>query len=110
MGNIQTVLKVMYPGVEDYTEEQMSSARRAIAAAVRRTQRSMRLPSIYIPIGGYYVNGGTRYLCVARPRVHPKDGCTGCAFAKRQCPAALQCSKFDRADNRFVWFVKEGSE
>lgn len=109
MGNIKTVLKEMYPGVEAYTEDQIKAARRVVLASVRRTPRSSRLPSIYIPVGGTYVYYGETFRCVVRPPVVPRDCCLGCAFARAKypCPAALQCSKFDRADGNFVWFVKD---
>lgn len=108
MGNIKSVLKELYPGKEVYSEEEMSSARRIMDASVMRTGRSSRLPSVYIPVGGEYVYGGIRYKCVIRPSVAPRDCCSGCDFRclKYPCPAALQCSKFDRRDGRFVWFVR----
>lgn len=108
MGNIKTVLKAMYPGVADYTEEQIRTARRVMLASVHRSARSSRLPSIYVPVGGTYTCFGETYRCVERPDVVPRDCCLGCDLSriKHPCPAALQCSKFDRADGRFVWFEK----
>lgn len=108
MGNIKTVLKAMYPDRDEYTDEEVASARRVMAASVHRTPRSMRLPSIFVPIGGDYVYGGVTYRCVRRPHVVPRDACLGCAFSAsgKPCPAALQCSKFDRRDGVFVWFER----
>ena len=106
MGNIKSVLKELYPVRDEYTEEEIAVARRVVLASVRRTPRSMRLPSIFVPVGGEYIYGGVVYRCIKRPNVVPKDACLGCAFNKpgRSCPAALQCSKFDRKDGVFVWF------
>ena len=108
MGNIKSVLRELYPGRDTYTDEELATARRVMLASLGRTPRSARLPSIFIPIGGEYVSGGVRYRCVKRPRVVPRDCCIGCDFSesKRGCPAALQCSKFDRRDHTFVWFVE----
>lgn len=108
MGNIRTVLKEMFPDAGEYSDDQINAARRVMQASTSRTPRSMRLPSIYIPVGGEYVCFGKTYRCIARPKVVPRDCCLGCDLSriKYPCPAALQCSKFDRADGRFVWFVE----
>jgi len=108
MGNITTVLKEMYPGRDSYTDEEVALARRAMLAALRMAPRSMRLPSIFVPIGGEYVYGGLKYRCVKRPNVHHRDCCLGCAFnaLKGPCPPAIQCSSFDRRDRTFVWFER----
>lgn len=107
MGNIKSVLREMYPGREDYTAEEVAVARRVMSASLGRAPRSARFPSIFIPVGGYYTYAGVRYRCVVRPRVVPRDCCRGCAFERCSCPAALQCSRFDRRDHRFVWFVED---
>lgn len=108
MGNIKSVLHEMYPGRDTYTEAELLAARRVMDASVMRTDRSSRLPSVYVPVGGEYVYGGIKYRCIVRPNVSPRDCCRGCDFRclRYPCPAALQCSKFDRRDGRFVWFVR----
>lgn len=107
---ISKVLRAMFPGADEYTDEQIESARKAVSAIMHRSERRMRLPSVFVPIGGIYKRGDVSYRCVARPRVNPRDCCRGCAFYHMQCPEVLQCSKFDREDGRFVWFVKEEGE
>lgn len=111
MGNIRSVLRVMYPGRDVYSDEEIAIAGSVIAVISGRSSRSSRLPSVYVPVGGIYEYGGFRYRCVVRPGVVPRDCCVGCAFSAPgvACPSALQCSKFDRRDGRFVWFVLEGS-
>jgi len=108
MGNIKSVLREMYPGRDRYTEAEMDAARRVMMVAALRSDRSQRLPSIFIEVGGEYTYCGERFRCVKRPRVSPRDACRGCSFNKKRysCPAALQCSKFDRRDGLFVWFVE----
>ena len=93
-----------------YSAEETATARRVFEAVVSCAPRDSRLPSIFVPIGGHYVYGGVRYKCVARPRdIRVRDCCKGCSFSKLKgpCPVALQCSKFDRRDKKFVWFVRE---
>ena len=112
MGNIRSVLKELYGIRDEYSEEEVCVARRVLAASVRSTPRSSRFPSVFVPVGGYYTSAGVRYRCVLRPRgIVPRDCCRGCAFDApgMSCPAALQCSKHDRSDHRFVWFVREDS-
>lgn len=111
MGNIRSVLRALYPDRDTYTESEVATARRVMAVVSDRSSRSSRLPSVYVPVGGFYEYGGFRYRCVVRPDVVPRDCCVGCAFSASgvSCPSALQCSRFDRRDGLFVWFVLEGS-
>ena len=71
-----------------------------------KSDKLLRKPTLYVPIGGVVVVSGVRYRCVARPVTEPIDACIGCAFYGCSCPPRLQCSKFVRRDRRFVWFVK----
>lgn len=71
-----------------------------------KSAKLLRKPMVYVPIGKYIFIGGERFKCVLRPNVVPIDACLGCAFRGRSCPPRLQCSKFDRRDGKFVWFVK----
>lgn len=108
MGNIKSVLKEMFPGASAYSPEQVAAARRVMLAAVTRRERSSRAPSIYVEIGGTYRYLGVEFRCVRRPNVVPRDACRGCDLGRvcHPCPAAIQCSKFDRRDGKFVWFVR----
>lgn len=110
VGYIKSVLKEMYPGKTEYSSAEMALARRVIAATLRSSPRSSRFPSVFVPVGGVYYSSGVPYRCIDRPKgLAPRDCCRGCAFNAPDigCPAALQCSRFDRQDGHFVWFVRE---
>lgn len=68
--------------------------------------KAMRLPTIFIPVGGYGDYGGHTYECIIRRDrdLPPCRTCEGCAFVVGNCPPLWQCSKFDRRDKRNVWF------
>ena len=75
------------------------------------------LPTKYIPIGDVLERCGRKFVAVPRPdasRLAVADACMGCFFAK--CPASfsncntLQCSRWDRADGRNIWFVPMDGE
>lgn len=70
--------------------------------------RSQGLPYRTADVGTVVEIGGGSYLVVERPRgLSPRGACVGCAFRLRTCPAGWGCSKFDRTDGRFVWFVSK---
>lgn len=73
-----------------------------------KSNKSLRIPNVFIPVGGTVVIAGIEYRCVKRPDVHWRDACSGCAFVGGSCPPKLQCTKFTRRDGLFVWFVKGG--
>ena len=73
---------------------------------------SLTLPTKFIPLGGVLDRCGEKFVAVPRPHISSlavADACKGCYFAK--CPSSLsncntlQCSVWDRADKRDVWFV-----
>ena len=73
---------------------------------------SLTLPTKFIPIGGVLERCGRKFVVVPRAHISTlavADACRGCFFAK--CDSSLsncntlQCSVWDRADKRDVWFV-----
>lgn len=104
MSDLSSILAQMFPGRE-FTSEEISALR---LAALSSDDKPVRRASRYVPIGDVVIVRGVRYRCVERPDVHHVDCCLGCAFSGSTCPPYLQCSKFDRRDRTFVWFVKEG--
>lgn len=108
MGKIERVLQDIFPGRDsgEFTEAERELALRAIGAAARDAKRS-RIPRRDVRIGETFLSKGKEYRCVRVPKsVDFRDACSGCAFERSACPAA-RCSKFDRADGNFVWFVEE---
>lgn len=68
--------------------------------------KAMKLPTMFIPVGGKGVYGGKEYECIVRrdSMLPVSRTCEGCAFVSGNCPPLWQCSKFDRRDRRNVWF------
>ena len=71
------------------------------------------LPTRFVPFGETFVRYGITLRCVSRDVITcPRDACRGCWFAKARkrdgrnvnC-ADIQCSRWDRMDERNVWFV-----
>ena len=63
--------------------------------------------NVFIPVGGEFVSRGIRYRCIVRPVVTaPRNACLGCAFSGGHCPPRLQCTKSERRDDCFVWFIR----
>lgn len=62
----------------------------------------------YIPLHGRLTRDGLTLECVERPEIEsPKDACLGCYLRKQGMDCnGIQCSKFDRRDGKFVWFVR----
>ena len=100
---IDRILRELWPGVDDFSAEQVSFAQRAIAIANRDAQRS-RIPRRDVRIGERFFVKDVEYECVRRPRwIEVSDACSGCAFLHASCPAA-RCSRWDREDGNNVWF------
>ena len=75
---------------------------------VMKSEKSLRVPNVFIAIGEEIVVAGKRYRCIERPDVHWRDCCRGCAFiGTAHCPPRVQCTKFTRRDGKFVWFIRE---
>lgn len=68
--------------------------------------RYVGLPTRYVAIGARVRLGDRVYECLERSRVDvPEDACRGCAFRNgRPACGDLQCSRWDRADGKNVWF------
>lgn len=108
MTKIEQLLRKAYPDRSSFSEGEKAFASDIVTALSTSKPRCSTLPHIFVPIGGTYVVSGRTYRCVKRKRViSPCEACSGCDFfrKKRSCLfAGLQCSKFDRSDNTFVWF------
>jgi hypothetical protein len=66
---------------------------------------------LYVPIGKTVTIAGHSYKCVLRGEViAPYLACRGCDFRGGVCPPRIQCSKFDRRDKHFVWFIRVDTE
>lgn len=71
--------------------------------------RSATPPSVDCEIGGLLELRGVLYRCVERPYIGcVRDACSGCSLSERgrSCDT-VRCSKWDRADGVFVWYVEE---
>lgn len=108
MTKTEQILRKAYPERSSFSEKEKAFASDVIAALSTSKPRCGTLPHIFVPIGGTYTVSGRTYRCVRRKQeMEPCDACSGCDFFryKRSCLfAGLQCSKFDRRDNTFVWF------
>ena len=70
-----------------------------------KSERSLALPSRFVPIGGKLVLTGSTYICVVRPKVRfPRLVCSGCGLRSKFCND-IACSRSDRVDGESVWFV-----
>lgn len=69
-------------------------------------------PSVDCEIGAVLVFRGVRYRCVERPYIGcMRDACSGCSLSGRgRTCDTVRCSKWDRADGTFVWYVEEGGD
>ena len=105
-GRQDRLLKKLYPGKDDFSNEEYSLANDILAIADGKTLKASALPQRFVPLGDVISIRGERYRCVAREDVGWVDCCLGCAFIGCDCPASLQCSKFDRKDGKNVWFQK----
>ena len=63
----------------------------------------------FVAIGDRIRIGRRVYVCVERPMVTPANACRGCDLASYDC-VRFACSKPDRRDGMFVWFVMEEGE
>ena len=101
----ERILSELYPGVSNFTDEQVAFAHRAIEICNRDAKRS-RIPRTDIGIGETFFRKGKQYRCIPRRRVGlPCEACSGCAFNQSDAKCAgLRCSKFDRSDGNNVWF------
>lgn len=86
--------------------------RRVKSEGESKSRRSLRVPSEDIAVGGVFLYGGEEFEVVESIVDIPRDACLGCAFSGveedgryKSCPN-VRCSGFDRADGRFVWFVR----
>lgn len=102
------ILRELYPGRENFTQEDLAFARKAIEIANRLATRS-RIPRTDIRIGDVFEREGVRYLCVRRPSGFQHEACEGCVFRQKNLRCSgLRCSKFDRGDGENVWFIEYG--
>ena len=108
--NVRELLSRVCPGRE-FTPSELEAASMAVSSFMTMDVTS-RMPKRFVPVGGRYEKGESSYVCVERPVVRSvSDACLGCVFSKSSSPdrwcLGLQCSKWDRADGRNVWFVEE---
>lgn len=104
---LKRILRDIYPGRDPsgLTSDEIELAERAIVAATRDAKRSrgVKLDPL---LGSVFSFNGREYEVIARPvRLEVSEACSGCAFARRHCPAA-RCSSFDRSDGVNVWFIE----
>ena len=79
-----------------------------VVGMVKMDERSWSLPWRMVGVGSRVRIGGWDYLVVKRPSgLVPREACQGCAFRSGTCPSAYACSGFDRADGKFIWFVRD---
>ena len=73
------------------------------------------LPTRYVPVGEKFTRYGVDLTCVLRPKdLAIADACRGCWFSKRRridgrmvnCND-IQCSRWDRMDEKNVWYIEE---
>lgn len=99
------ILREVFPGREEFTDDERRLVERVITAVNNDAPRS-RAPRTDLPIGHEFDVEGVRLRVVRRTRVdEPKDACMGCWFKNhgRSC-YGLRCSSFDRGDRTNVWF------
>lgn len=102
------ILRELYPGRENFTQEDLAFARKAIEIANRLATRS-RIPRTDIRIGDVIEREGMKLLCVRRPPGFQHEACEGCVFRQKNLRCSgLRCSKFDRGDGENVWFIEYG--
>lgn len=105
MGKVERVLRRVYPGREDFTDEERRLAESAIYVANSDAPKA-RMPRTDIPVGGVLHKNGRAYRCVVRDEVSsPADACSGCGLRERPC-YGVRCSSFDRSDGGNVWFIE----
>lgn len=104
MSREEEILRELHPD-GCYTEAESRLVGEVLRILDRRGVKSPSLPSRFVPIGGIVNIRGRNYRCELRGEVHHwMDCCSGCSLRGIDCPASLQCSKFDRRDGRNVWF------
>ena len=106
----ESLLRRVCPGRE-FTDGEIEAANLVLSSFMGSEDRKSRIPRRYIPLGGRYEKDGKEYVCVERDEVSRIcDACSGCCFSKSSSPdrwcLGLQCSMWDRADGRDVWFVE----
>ena len=104
---MERILRELYPGESEFSDDQVSFALRAIEIANRDAKRS-RIPRTDIGIGDTFFRKGKEYRCIRRDWVSlPCEACSGCAFNQSDAKCSgLRCSRFDRSDGNNVWFVE----
>lgn len=70
-----------------------------------KSERSLALPTRFVPVGDVVLIGERTYRVVPNGARRPSDACLGCAFSNGWCPS-VACSSFDREDGIGVWFVR----
>lgn len=111
--SVRELLSRVCPGRE-FTSSELEAASIAVSSFMTMDGTS-RMPRRFVPVGGRYTKGDSEYECVERPEVGSvSEACAGCVFSKSSSPdrwcLGLQCSKWDRADGKNVWFVEEDVE
>lgn len=106
----EALLRRVCPGRE-FTPGEVEAANIVLSSFLGSEERKSRIPRKYIPLGGSYEKDGREYVCVERDEVRGvSDACSGCCFSRSSSPdrwcLGLQCSRWDRADGRNVWFVE----
>ena len=110
MGTVYDILHAIFPDRDEFCEDEVSRVISAMRMPGEVSPKTVvRRPMRFVPVGEVVTVRNVRYRCVERPEVHHRDCCSGCAFVGSTCPPYLQCSKFDRRDRRFIWFVREDS-
>jgi hypothetical protein len=106
----EALLRRVCPGRE-FSPGEVEAANLVLSSFLGQGDKASRIPRRYIPLGESYEKDGKEYVCVEREEVaSPKMACSGCVFSKSSSPdrwcLGLQCSRWDRADGRNVWFVE----
>lgn len=108
MDKVEAILRRAFPERDAFSTDEMRFASLVLAASLVGDSRSSALPTRFVPVGDVVSVGGYRYLCVPRPaEMCPAAACWGCDISRkgRWCQD-LQCGRFDRRDERNVWFVE----
>lgn len=103
------ILREVFPGREDFTDDERRLVSRVIVAVNNVAPRSRR-PRTDFPIGHEFTFEDQQLKVVRRTFVlEPKDACMGCWFKEhgKSC-YGLRCSRFDRDDQTNVWFAGIG--
>ena len=110
---IMEILRRRFPGRESFTDAEIAFASELLGmTAVNKSRITPR--ARFVPLGEVIRRHGKVFRCVERPpagKLMPCDACSGCGFAAtgRYCED-LQCHRFDRRDDRSVWFREEPAE